>query len=52
VVTNTGSAAATTATFSEATPANTTFVSISAPAGWTCSAPPRVCPGHSRWYTK
>jgi len=40
VVTNTGSVAATTATFSEATPTNTTLVSITAPAGWTCSVPP------------
>jgi uncharacterized repeat protein (TIGR01451 family) len=44
VVTNTGSVAATgPATFSEATPTNTTFVSISAPAGWTCSSPPVSC---------
>jgi uncharacterized repeat protein (TIGR01451 family) len=43
VVTNTGSAAATTATFSEPTPANTTFVSITAPAGWTCTSPPVSC---------
>jgi len=41
VVTNTGAVAATgPATFGEATPANTTFVSISAPAGWTCTSPP------------
>jgi uncharacterized repeat protein (TIGR01451 family) len=40
VVTNTGSAAATSATFQEATPANTTIVSVSAPAGWTCTSPP------------
>jgi uncharacterized repeat protein (TIGR01451 family) len=40
VVTNTGSGAATTATFSEATPANTTFVSIAPPAGWTCTGFP------------
>jgi uncharacterized repeat protein (TIGR01451 family) len=43
VVTNVGSVAATTATFAEATPANTTFVSISAPAGWTCTSPPVSC---------
>ena len=43
VVANTGSAAATTATFSEATPANTTFVSVSAAAGWTCTSPPVSC---------
>ena len=40
VVTNTGTVAATTATFSEATPANTTLVSITPPAGWTCTVPP------------
>jgi len=47
VVTNTGSTAATTATFTESTPpANTTFVSITPPAGWTCpgSAPPCTNP--------
>ena len=43
VVTNVGSVAATAATFTEATPANTTFVSISAPAGWTCTSPPVSC---------
>jgi uncharacterized repeat protein (TIGR01451 family) len=43
VVTNTGSVAATTATFTEATPANTTFASIAAPAGWTCTAFPPTC---------
>jgi uncharacterized repeat protein (TIGR01451 family) len=43
VVTNTGTTAATTATFTEATPANTSFVSILTPAGWTCTpAPPPV----------
>ena len=36
VVTNTGSSAITNGTFTEATPANTTFVSITPPAGWTC----------------
>ncbi len=36
VVTNTGSTAITNGTLSEATPANTTFVSITPPAGWTC----------------
>lgn len=40
VVTNTGSLAATGATFVEATPANTTLVSIAAAPGWTCSVPP------------
>ncbi|HUA16584.1 MAG TPA: C25 family cysteine peptidase [Verrucomicrobiae bacterium] len=43
VVTNTGSSAATTATFTESTPANTTFVSITPPAGWTCTAFPPQC---------
>ncbi|MFZ0309284.1 MAG: C25 family cysteine peptidase [Candidatus Sulfotelmatobacter sp.] len=36
-VTNNGPAAATTATFTEAIPANTTFVSVSAPVGWSCT---------------
>src|SRR5271157_4090038 len=40
VVTNTGSAAATTATFTENTPGFTTFVSITPPAGWTCTGFP------------
>ena len=44
VVTNTGGGAATGATFTEATPANTTFGSITAtPAGWTCTSPPVSC---------
>ncbi len=45
VVTNTGSVAATAATFGEATPANTTLVSITPPlgGGWTCSSPPVSC---------
>jgi uncharacterized repeat protein (TIGR01451 family) len=43
VVTNTGSSAATTATFTEATPANTTLVSITPPAGWTCTGFPPTC---------
>jgi len=38
-VTNTGSAAATTATYSDVVPANTTFQSLVAAAGWTCSTP-------------
>ena len=42
VVTNTGSSAATNGTFSEATPTNTTFVSITPPAGWTCTGFPAV----------
>jgi uncharacterized repeat protein (TIGR01451 family) len=40
VVTNTGTTAATGATFTESTPVNTTFVSITPPAGWTCLTPP------------
>ena len=45
VVTNAGSLAATAATFTEATPAFTTFVSFSAAAapGWTCTSPPVSC---------
>src|SRR6202020_1701445 len=45
VVTNTGATAATGATFSESTPANTTFVSITPPAGggWTCTGFPPLC---------
>jgi uncharacterized repeat protein (TIGR01451 family) len=39
VVTNNGPSAADTATLVQAVPANTTFVSISAPAGWTCATP-------------
>ncbi len=42
VVTNTGSLAATNGTFTEATPSNTTFVSITPPAGWTCVGFPAV----------
>ncbi|HEV3307402.1 MAG TPA: C25 family cysteine peptidase [Candidatus Sulfotelmatobacter sp.] len=38
-VTNNGPAAAAAVTFLEAVPANTTFASISAPAGWTCTTP-------------
>lgn len=40
VVTNTGSTAATGGSFTEATPANTTFVSIAPPTGWTCTGFP------------
>jgi uncharacterized repeat protein (TIGR01451 family) len=40
VVTNTGSSAITNGTFTEATPANTTFVSITPPAGWICTGFP------------
>jgi uncharacterized repeat protein (TIGR01451 family) len=43
VVTNTGSANATGATFTENTPANTTLVSITPPAGWTCASFPPTC---------
>jgi uncharacterized repeat protein (TIGR01451 family) len=39
VVKNQGSAAATTVTFSEPIPANTTFQSLSSPVGWSCSTP-------------
>ena len=40
VVTNVGGGAATNPTLTESTPANTTFQSISAPAGVTCTTPP------------
>jgi uncharacterized repeat protein (TIGR01451 family) len=40
VVTNTGSPAATGGSFTEATPANTNFVSITPPPGWTCTGFP------------
>jgi len=43
VVTNTGSVAATGATFNETTPTNTTLVSITPPAGWTCALFPPQC---------
>jgi len=43
VVTNTGSTAATGATFTESTPGSTTFVSITPPAGWSCTAFPPQC---------
>ncbi|MGA8035809.1 MAG: C25 family cysteine peptidase [Candidatus Acidiferrales bacterium] len=39
VVTNNGPNAATTAVLYQQTPANTTFVSIAAPTGWTCATP-------------
>jgi len=42
-VTNTGSSAATSATFTEGTPTNTTFVRITAPAGWSCTGFPTQC---------
>jgi uncharacterized repeat protein (TIGR01451 family) len=40
VVTNTGSSAITIGSFTEATPANTAFVSITPPVGWTCAGFP------------
>ncbi len=43
VVTNTGSSAATAGTFNETTPTNTTFVSITPPAGWSCAGFPPQC---------
>ena len=43
VVTNTGSLAASAATITEATPANTTPVSFSGASGWTCTSPPVSC---------
>jgi len=39
IVTNNGPSAADNAALVEAVPANTTFLSIAAPAGWTCSTP-------------
>jgi uncharacterized repeat protein (TIGR01451 family) len=39
VVTNLSTFAAATPTFQETTPPNTTFVSLVAPAGWTCTTP-------------
>jgi uncharacterized repeat protein (TIGR01451 family) len=41
-VTNAGPAAATSAVLSDTVPANTTFQSISPPAGWTCGTTPAV----------
>src|SRR4029077_10321550 len=41
-VTNNGPAAATTVSFTQTTPPNTNFQSISTPAGWTCGTPPPV----------
>ena len=43
IVKNTGATAATAGTFTEATPANTTFVSITPPAGWACGGFPPTC---------
>ena len=39
VVTNNGPSTATSASLTEVTPPNTTFQSVSFPAGWTCSTP-------------
>jgi uncharacterized repeat protein (TIGR01451 family) len=39
-VTNNGGATAQNVTMSDTVPANTTFVSLNAPAGWTCTTPP------------
>ncbi|HYC61829.1 MAG TPA: ExeM/NucH family extracellular endonuclease [Thermoanaerobaculia bacterium] len=38
--TNAGPSNATTATLADTVPANTTFVSFTAPAGWSCTTPP------------
>jgi uncharacterized repeat protein (TIGR01451 family) len=38
-ITNNGAAAATGVSFTEATPTNTTFESVLAPAGWSCTTP-------------
>lgn len=38
-ITNNGPAAASTVTFTEATPANTTYQSIAIPSGWNCTTP-------------
>ncbi len=38
-ITNNGPDTATTATFTQSTPAGTTFQSLAAPAGWTCGTP-------------
>jgi uncharacterized repeat protein (TIGR01451 family) len=38
-ITNNGPSAATAVTFTEAVPSNTTFASISIPAGWSCTTP-------------
>jgi uncharacterized repeat protein (TIGR01451 family) len=53
-VTNNGPVAASGVTFTQAIPANTTFVSVSAPAGWTCTTTtsvtctdPSLAPGAS-----
>ncbi|MGA9258100.1 MAG: hypothetical protein WBV98_15975, partial [Candidatus Sulfotelmatobacter sp.] len=42
-VTNSGPASASTVTFTETLPANTTAVSLSGPAGWTCSVGTLTC---------
>ena len=38
-ITNNGPAAAASVSFTEATPPNTTYQSVAAPAGWTCTTP-------------
>ena len=43
-VTNNGPSSATTAVLYQQTPPNTTFTSIAAPAGWTCTSPPSATP--------
>jgi uncharacterized repeat protein (TIGR01451 family) len=45
VITNNGPSAADNATLVEAIPANTTFISMTAPAGWTCSTPAQGATG-------
>jgi uncharacterized repeat protein (TIGR01451 family) len=40
ILTNNGPSAADNATLTQAVPANTTFVSITAPSGWSCTTPP------------
>jgi uncharacterized repeat protein (TIGR01451 family) len=47
VVTNSGVSNCSTATFTEATPTNTTFQSISAPTGWSCTGFPTQCTNSS-----
>ncbi len=39
IVTNTGTSAATTATYSDTVPVNTTFLAFVSPAGWSCTTP-------------
>jgi uncharacterized repeat protein (TIGR01451 family) len=58
VVTNSGPSNCASATFTEAIPANTTFVSMPTPAGWTCMTTgsisctdPTIAPGSSSTFT-